>query len=188
MKNISILIMVALGLGFATFTGCQNMDQIDAGLAIGNGTSRNMGDVSMPNAFAAAVKALSAHYSIDPSKTNQANGIIICRPQPIANPANDRILGGLPARQLAKVEFVGENDQVIAQVLVVQQRQGSGPRQEMSFSQERHNYDGSPGNETPGNLSAATTPQQNEAWEFERTLPDVENVILSDMFNTLHGK
>ena len=180
--------MVALGVELLIFVGCQNMDQMQTGLAIGNGTSRNMGDVSMSNAFAAAVKAVSAHYSIDPTKTNQANGIIVCRPTNVVNPSNERILGALPARQLAKVVLTSENDQVIAQVLVVQQRQGSGPRQEMGYAQERHNYSGSPGDETPGNLSAATTPQQNEAWEYEKTLPDIEDVILSDMFNTLHGK
>ncbi len=188
MKNISILIIVALGVGLLVVVGCQNMGQIETGLAIGNGTSRNMGDVSMPNAFAAAKKAVSAHYSIDPVKTNQSNGLIVCHPKNIANPANERILGALPARQIARVELVSENNQVIAQVLVVQQRQGSGPRQEMGYAQERHNYSGSPGDETPGSLSAATTPQQNETWEREKTLPDIEGIILTDMFNTLHGK
>jgi hypothetical protein len=188
MKNISLLMVVALGAGFLIFVGCQNIEQIQGGLAIGNGTSRNMGDVSFHDAYAAATKALTAHYSIDPAKTNQANGIIVCRPKSVSNPANERILGALPARQIARVELVSENDQVLAQVLVVQQRQGAGPRQEMGYAQERYNYDGSPGNETPGDLSAATTPEQNEAWEFEKTLPDIEGVILSDMFNTLHGK
>ena len=188
MKNISILMVVALGVGFLVVVGCQNMGQIETGLSIGNGSSRNMGDVSRHEVFAAAIKALSAHYSIDPTKTNQANGIIICRPHNVLNPANERILGALPARQLARVELISENNQVIVQVLVVQQRQGSGPRQAMGYAQERYNYDGSPGNETPGDLSAATTPQQNEAWEFEKTLPSIEGVILSDMFNTLHGK
>lgn len=186
MKNVSTLIMVVLGLGVLFAVGCQNIDQLQTGLAIGNGTSRNMGEVSFHEAFAAAAKAVSSHYSIDPAKTNQANGIIVCRPKNIVNPANERILGGLPARQIAKVLLVSENDQVIAQVLVVQQRQGSGPRQAMSYAQERHNYSGSPGDETPASLSAATTPQQNEAWEFEKTLPNIEGVILTDMFNSLH--
>ncbi|MCK5113937.1 MAG: hypothetical protein KAR11_04165 [Phycisphaerae bacterium] len=188
MKYISILMVVVLGMGFLTFAGCQNMDQITPGLAIGNGSSRNMGDVSMSSAFVAGVKALSAHYSIDRVKTNQANGVIVCKPQNIANAPNERILGGTPARQIARMELVSENDQVIAQVLVVQERNGSGPREEMGQSQDVDNYDGSPGNVTPGNLSAATTPQQNEAWEFEKKLPEIQNVILTDMFNLLHGK
>jgi len=78
MKNISILMVVTLGVGLLV-VGCQNMDQLQTGLTIGNGTSRNMGDVSLHEAFAAASKALSAHYSIDPAKTNQALNIIHTR-------------------------------------------------------------------------------------------------------------
>ncbi len=190
MKNISLLMMITLCAGILIYSGCQRADPLGAslGLDVGNGTSRNMGNVTIHEAFAAATKVLTAHYSIDPEKTSQASGTIVCRPQIITNAGNERLLGRSPARQIAKVLLVSENEQVIATVWVVQQRQGSGPLQTMGYAQEGHNYDGSPGSETPGSLSAATTPEQNEAWKFEKTLPNVEGVILSDMFNSLHGK
>lgn len=174
MKRTMLLASIAAML----IAGCQNMNQMNEGLATNRGTSRIYADSSREQVFTTSRRVLSQYYSVlsaDPS-----TGIIKARPKKIAAD-KDRLLGNSPARQLATIQVQSEDGGVIVQTLVIQQRQGTNIIKTVGYSQERYNYSGEPGKVTPADEGAATTPQQNETWEFEKELKDVERRILDDI-------
>ena len=172
----------AVGLG-AVLGGCSRLPS-NEGLAPGCGTSRGLGDTSYQEAFATGRQVMSQYFSIASSDAN--TGIIKSRPQRV-DAGKERLLGRSPARQIATMQISQEDGQVIAQVLVMQQRQGSNVRRQMGYSMERENYSGNPGDESPANLDAATTAEQNESWADEKARHDIETDILSDFYKRLHG-
>ncbi|MCD4824451.1 MAG: hypothetical protein K8S55_07580 [Phycisphaerae bacterium] len=155
-------------------------------LSPGQGTTRGMGNVSYPQAFAAARQVMSQYYSIDPTKTNVNDNMIVCRPKN-TDASRERLLGSSPARQVARMHIFQKGGQIVARVLVMQQRQGSHARRRMTYSTDRTNYSGDPGSETPGDLDAATTSEQNVSWTNEKPLHDIESNILADLYKSLHG-
>jgi len=167
--------------------GCQKGNLLNEGLAPGQATSRNLGDTSYQQAYAAGREVLGQYFSIAPDQSIAGAGVIKSRPKDGLDAGRDRLLGSSPARQIATLQIVQEGPCVVAQVQVMQQRQGAAAQQRMGYSQERHNYSGNPGNETPADLDAATTPQQNESWSNEKRRRDVEAQILDDLYRKLHG-
>lgn len=164
--------------------GCQ---PVTRGLAPGRGTTRALGDVTYPQAFATA-KVVLQQYFPRIKEANVNTGVIVTEPQAV-EAGNDRILGGSPARQWARMEISQKNGIPFAQVVVVQERQGSAPMREMGYSAERRNYSGNPGDVTPADQGAATTPDQNEAWQVEKaSVPSVEGNILQDLVDRLNGQ
>jgi hypothetical protein len=162
--------------------GCQSATR---GLAPGRGTTRNLGDVSYPQAFATAQVVMRQYFPIKEADVN--TGVIVTHPKEVVA-GNDRILGGSPARQWARMEITQDAGAPTAQVVVVQERQGSAPMRDMGYAAERTNYSGNPGDVSPADQGAATTPEQNEAWQIEKqSVPDIEGKILEDLFNKLHG-
>ena len=184
MKKLITLVFLATAVAtMMGLTGCNKMDMDDAGLAPGRGSDRNMGDTSYQQAFATARQVMGQYYSIESANVN--TGLIKCKPK-LTQAGNERLLGGSPSRQIATMEISQKSGAVVAQVLVLQQRQGSSARQQMGYSSERHNYTGRPGDQTPADLGAATTAKQNQAWENEKSLPNVEIKILDDLYKALH--
>jgi len=181
MKRFALTIV--LGTAMFAMMGCAKLNLDQGALAPGRGSSRNMGDASYQQAFATARQVLAQYYTI--ASANPDTGVIKCKPKATA-PSHERLIGGSPARQVATMEISQKNGAVVAQVLVLQQRQGSSARQQMGYSTERHNYSGKPGDQTPADLGAATTSQQNQAWENEKPLHNVEANILDDLFKALH--
>ncbi|NBB95901.1 MAG: hypothetical protein GVY16_09210 [Planctomycetes bacterium] len=178
-RNTTTMILLSLALLAA---GCQPATQ---GLAPGRGTTRALGDVSYGQAFATAKVVLAQYFPIEEADVN--TGVITTRPRAV-DAGNDRLLGGSPARQRARMEITRQNGVPFAQVAVTQERQGSAPIREMGYASERRNYSGNPGDVTPAEQGAATTPDQNEAWQIEKqSVPAVEGTILQDLFSKLHA-
>ena len=175
---------VCLAAVVLAVAGCGRMSLKDGAIAPGRGTSRNLGETSYQQAFATARQVMAQYYTI--ASANPNTGVIKCKPKATA-PGRERLLGGSPARQVATMEISQKDGLVVARVLVLRQRQGSAVRQKMGYSAERYNYTGRPGEETPADLNAATTSQQNQAWETEKPLHDIESKILDDLFKALHS-
>jgi hypothetical protein len=180
MKRIVLTAFVAACL---VLPACQKVD-LTEGLAPGQGTTRTLGEASYQQAFATSRMTLGQYFPI--AEANPNTGIIKTRARAV-DAGHDRILGGSPARQVATLKLTRENGLVIAQILVMQQRQGAAPRKAMGFSQERYNYTGNPGDETPADLDAATTGEQNQAWQNEKPRHDIEVQILDDLYKRLHA-
>lgn len=179
---VSVLIVTVVA-AVVTLAGCAKMNMDDGGLAPGRGTTRSLGDTSYQQAFAAARQVMAQYYSIASANVN--TGLISCKPK-LTQAKHERLLGGSPSRQVATMEISQKNGAVVAQVLVLQQRQGAAARERMGYSSERYNYSGRPGDETPADLDAATTAKQNQAWETEKPLHHVEIKILDDLYKSLH--
>ncbi|MCK4277186.1 MAG: hypothetical protein KAX78_11760 [Phycisphaerae bacterium] len=145
------------------------------------GSTRGLGAVPYEGAFAAAVKTMSQHFSIEASDASA--GTIRTQPKPVqAEP--DRLLGGYPARQVATLHLRREDGQVVARLSVALQRQRAGLYRRMRMAE--NNYDTVP-NETPAQKEAATTIEQNQSWETQKYAHDIERRILEELYAALHG-
>ena len=144
------------------------------------GTTRNLGRVDYASAFATAREVMAEHFSV--ASADPATGIIESRPRP-AQVRGERLLGGSPARHLAKLRIRHKDGQVVAVASVALQREGSAIHRTMYRPGE--NYDSVP-NRTPAEDTAAMTPEQTEVWRTERYDHALERKILDKLYRTLH--
>ena len=144
------------------------------------GTTRVLGNVQSAEAFATAKEVMSQYFSI--ASADPDTGLIESRPKPVAAQP-ERLLGSSPARQLAKLHIGRKNGLIIAHLSVALQREGSSIHRTMQPPGE--NYDSVP-NLTPAEDTAATTPEQNEAWRTDRYDRALERRILNDLYKALH--
>ncbi|GAG11983.1 unnamed protein product, partial [marine sediment metagenome] len=172
-----VLLMTVVGFG-VVLAGCGQLP-LNEGLAPGRGTIRGLGDTSYQEAFATGRMVMGQYFSIASADVN--TGIIKSRPKKV-DAGKERLLGSSPARQIATMQISQKDGQVVAQVLVMQQRQGSAIRRQMGYSTKPENYTGNPGDESPADIDAATTPKQNESWADEKARHGVESDILNDLY------
>ncbi len=145
------------------------------------GTTRILGQVEPDLAFAAAREVMGQYFPI--ANADPLTRVIRSRPKSVeAGP--DRLLGGYPARQLATLRLRQEGKVVVAHLSVAEQRQRSPMHR--GLRQMSDNYDGVP-NRTPAYDEAATTVEQNEAWETPRYDHALEARILNDIYKALHA-
>jgi len=144
------------------------------------GSSRSLGEVEYPQAFAAAKDVMSTYYSIASSEA--ATGVIKSRPKSV-EPGPDRILGRSPARHVATMRVWPRGDEVLADVTVAIERRGDTVLRHMPDPAE--NYDSVP-NQPPSRREAATTTEQNESWRIEKYDHAIEQKILRDLYLSLH--
>lgn len=165
-----ILLVAAMVTGL--LTGCVQQ---------ATGTRRPLGAVEYEPAFAKAQLVMAQYFSIASVRADE--GIIKSRPEPVQVPAKG-FLSGRPCRKLATLQLYMVGKQVVANVSVAVQRQGLSVRRQMQVADG--NYDSVP-NETPAQIEAATTPEQNEGWWTESYDKVLEHRILHDLYKALHG-
>jgi hypothetical protein len=159
-----------------------------AGLMVGGcnqefqGSSRSLGTVDYTSAFATANEVISQYYPVE--SADPATGVIQCRIKDV-KAANERLLGGSPARQVATMKIVREGKDVTAYVTVALQRQGGDVFSAMPHVDE--NYSGVP-DRTPAENDAATTPEQNEPWRIYSYDHQAELKILEDLARAVGPK
>jgi hypothetical protein len=177
MRALFILAMVCASL----VLGCSGFDDMSQGLTPGRGSTRILGKVDYQQSFAVARQVLGQHFNIE--QADPQTGVIRCRPKKVAA-ANERILGGFPARQIATMQISVENGLTSAQLVIEQQRQGAESYKQMGYAEDNYSLD--PSNSTPAQRDAATTPVQNQAWKTEKTLPVLERQILNELYKRMH--
>ncbi len=143
------------------------------------GTERPLGAVNYAEAFSAARTVMGQYFTV--AVADAEDGLIQSTPQPLAGGA----LGAGATRQLVQVRLRRVEGQVVAYALVSVQRQATAAMQQMARGDLT--YDGPP-RQTPAQLEAATTPQQNESWILERRDRELELKILSDIDSALRSK
>ena len=145
-----------------------------------SGTRMSLGDVSYAQAHAIGREVMSKHFELTPA--NPDNLVVTALPKPVDARAQ-RILGGKsPTRQLATLRLQAGEGHVVANVSVLLQRQGSASYEQFGSS---GNYSTIP-NDTPSQGSAATTPQQNEAWETRGHDRLLERTIIGELYDAMH--
>jgi len=167
-RNLAILLAASVGV---LMTGC-NLPA--------PGTTRSLGEVEYESAFATARETMAQYFAIE--SADPRTGEIISRPTPITA-APERLLGGSPARHLAKLCVRRKDGTIVAQAAVAFQREGSTIHHVSPRPGE--NYDGVP-TETPADETAATSAQQNEVWRTDRYDHALEHKILTQIYESLH--
>ena len=166
---------------------CALLSTISAGLLVGcseamPGTTRTLGDVKYESAFQAARKVMSQYFSV--ASADAEAGLITSRPKDLPMP-KDILLGGSPRRQVAKLRIDRKDGQLVARASVAVELLGSVLNRRMQTVGE--DYDTVP-TETPAELEAATTPQQNQSWRVEKYDHAIERAILADLYKELHAQ
>jgi hypothetical protein len=144
------------------------------------GSTRSLGEVDYPQAFAAANDVMSQYYSIQSS--DPATGVIKSRPKSVEG-AQDRIIGKSPARQTATMRIWQRGKEVLADMTVAVERRGDPILRQMPQPEE--NYTSVP-NLPPSQREAATTTEQNESWRIEKYDHPTEQKILRNLHLSLH--
>jgi len=153
-------------------TGCQT--------DISSGTRLSLGDVSYDEALTVAREVMRKHFELAPG--NPGDSEIVALPRPVDARAR-RILGGKsPTRQIATLRLQSRSGYVVANATVRLQRQGAAGFEQFGAD---GNYSTIP-NETPSQKTAATTPQQNEAWETRARDRGMERTIVHELYDALH--
>lgn len=183
-------IAIALLTSAALLAGCvdrQGASQPAEGplgfLFVGSGgTRRPLTANSYAQAFGHARAVMAQYFTI--SSADQTTGLITCLPKRLENGASDRVIGRSPTRQVATMKLTESGGRFVATCSVQLQRQSSGILRQQSIVDET--YDSVP-NQTPGEVEAATTPDQNDTWETFRSDDALESKILNDLEQLLAG-
>jgi len=143
------------------------------------GSRLTLPDVSYKVAFATARAVMSKHFKV--ASADPTTGLILAKPKPVsARP--ERLLGGSsPARHVAKMRLGSGDGHVVVLVSVALQRQGASSYRQM---QPGDDYSSVP-NQTPAQDTAATTVEQNEAWQTQSHDRGLERQILNELYQAL---
>jgi hypothetical protein len=145
------------------------------------GRMRPLGSVDPVLAFTTAKDVMGMYFDVDLARTDAEKGAIQCRPKSVQD-QKERLWGASPTRQLASLQIVRQDGQVSAQVAVAVQQQGSSIHRTMRGGDT---YSGVP-NQTPAEVEAATTIEQNETWRTIGYSYETERKILDDLYRRLH--
>ena len=173
MKANQLLIMVLAAAVAAVVAGCSEQTP---------GTTRLLGPVGYEEAFATARDTMSQYFSVEDADVD--TGDIVSRPKPVDLPGERALGGDSPARQLAVINIRRRGSQIRAHASVAIQRQAQASFRHMSTFNE--DYDTVP-DMTPAEVEAATTPEQNQAWNIERYDHALERKMLADIQEALKG-
>ncbi len=143
------------------------------------GTVRFMGNIDKAAAFAAAKEVMSQYYPVTLADPDQ--GIIKCAPAEAKGPG-ERLLGSSPMRHLAELEVMKSQGGISARVAVAVQRQGGTIHRTAAASDS---YSGV-NNQSPVDMDAATTTEQNESWQTTGYSYETQRKILEDLYQRLH--
>ena len=148
--------------------------------ATGTGTSMSMGSAPYDAAFEHGRLVMARHFAID--SADERAGLIRSSPTP-RDAAPESLFRDSPARHLATMQIRRADGDIQATVSVAVQRQTSAAQWQMQGATS--GYDTVP-DQTPAEVDAATTAEQNELWEtlsYDRRL---ERRILRELYAALH--
>jgi hypothetical protein len=132
-------------------------------------------------AFTTAKDVMAQYFEIDPAGTDPQTGTIKSRPRSVPE-FQERAFSSSPTRQLATLQIFTSEGQTMAQVTVAVQQLGTSV---FRASKNEGSYSGVP-NETPAQVDAATTPEQNQTWKTIDYSYRTQQNILDDLYRRLH--
>ena len=168
LRRVSVLAAAAM---LAATVGCTQTQP---------GSSISLGKVDMGLAFTTAKDVIAQYYPIQAADPEA--GTIQCQPS-AAKDRQERLLGASPTREVASCQiYKAEDGQVMATVAVAVQQLGSSG---FRAAHNQGSYSGVP-NETPAQMEAATTPEQNQTWKTLDYSAPTQRKILDDLYRRLH--
>lgn len=167
--NRYAIVLVAVILA-AFIGGCTDVSQFP---------ERSMGNVNYIQAVDTARTVMAQYYTV--AKVDADAGEIKSLPKRI----EPGVMGG-PMREIATIYLRKEHGEVVAYAHVQVQLRGSKGL-ETPGSGAKGTYSSVP-NQTPAEVEAATTAEQNEEWVNERENTSMAYKLLNDIYDALHGK
>jgi hypothetical protein len=168
LRRMSVLASAAM---LAATVGCSQTQP---------GSSISLGLVDKDLAFTTAKDVIAQYYPIQ--SADPEAGTIQCQPA-AAKDRQERLLGASPTRDVATCQiYKAEDGQVMATVAVAVQQLGSSG---FRAAGNQGSYSGVP-NETPAQMEAATTPEQNQTWKTLDYSASTQRKILDDIYRRLH--
>lgn len=143
------------------------------------GRIRVLGDVNEELAFTTSQEVMAMYFEIE--NVNADTRQINCRPRSVQQ-YKERLVGASPTRHVARLQLIRSEGRLAAQVAVAIQQQGS---ETFSAVRGTDKYDSVP-NQTPSEVDAATTAEQNQTWKTIGYAYSLERKILDDLFRKLH--
>jgi hypothetical protein len=178
MTPLRITLLLAVG-ALAIVAGCGDDT---AGPVAESFAGRPLGQVRFDDAFAAAQAVISDHFEIESANPN--TGTIKCRPRVVEGTGEQILSRNHEMRQEATFHLLQSPDGTIrAKATILVQRQEQ--EVERTFNQGVESYSSVP-NQSPAQVEAATTPQQNQKWQTIRHASDLENTILTELYKALN--
>jgi hypothetical protein len=184
---LTLLMVTFLMVGCVDDPSAQqaNDPALDFLFGTAGGSTRTFNYGNYNDAFMTARDIMSQRFIV--VMADQDEGVIKCAPQPVDD-SQDRLLGTTPTRQVASMRLKRRGGQLVAVCTVEQQRESSViRRQQPVVGEVGDNYSSVP-NETPAQIDAATTPEQNDTWETVRTDTMLENELLNALRDALNAK
>ena len=139
------------------------------------GTTRRFGSVGYDQVFSAARDVMGQYFSLE--KVDRGRGLMRSRPR-LVEAGRHGLVRRSPARQVATLRVRRDGPHVVVLVSVAVQQRSSAAYRIMQSDEE--NYSGVP-NRTPAEIDAATTPEQNQAWQAVRYDHSLERTILDQI-------
>ncbi len=146
------------------------------------GTQLPLETESFPQAFTQGRAIMAQYFTI--ASADQNEGLIQCLPKSLDSAPHDRIIGSSTSRQVATLRVVQRGGRIFAICSVQMQRQSSPILRQRSIADS--SYTSVP-NQTPAEIEAATTPDQNDTWETYSSDKSLEDKILNDLAKVLSG-
>ena len=145
-------------------------------------TPRDLGMVSQSRAFGEAREVLSQYFSVESADAD--SGVILSRWRPVEPERGDRVVSSrMDSREQATMKFRNQDGRLVANLSIpVQRLITSSMRQ---FSPRGDTYSSVP-DQTPADVDAATTPDQNDTWRTVRYNHVLERQILDELYRRLH--
>ena len=183
LATLTLLTLLALTACVDDPTAHQANDPaLDFLFGTAGGTTRSFAYGNYSELFGTARTIMGQHFTV--IEADQDTGVIRCAPQPIIA-GNDRLIGASPSRQVASMRIRRQGGQIEAICTVELQRQTDQVLRSQPAVGD--NYSGVP-HQTPAQIDAATTSEQNDRWETVRTDTRLENEILNTLRDTLNAK
>jgi len=158
--------VISAALATFIFAGCAQVDM---------GSDRNLGRVPYNEAFRVARGVMAQYFAV--AMADQSGGVIQTQPRTVA--PGEGALTPAGQRQIATLRLSREGDDVVAYAKVELQQRGVALKRQEALT-------GGPPSQTPAELEAATTPEQNEYWVTRRRDRGLEGRILADIYSALH--
>ncbi len=160
-------------LGVVLLVGC------DAGQS--PGTTRMLGSVNYDKAFQTARQVMGRHFDI--RSAEPVTGVITTLPEGGRDrPTGVIALSSGEVRRLATLRLTRSGNQVEARLAIAVQTASPAPVQRFDVGA---NYDSVP-NQSPSELEAATTTEQNVRWQTRRHDTRMETQILNELFREMN--
>lgn len=138
-----------------------------------------LGEVDYSEAYAAGLDVFADYYTV--ASADAATGLITAQPTRADAPP-DMLLTNVPTREVAEMRIREDNRVVWADIRIAVERLDTESHRNIQALDQHRDIP----NQTPAELDAGLTPQQQQTWTRRGYNYEKERVILRDVYSRMH--